>query len=197
MAKKDNHKKSQLTTGSRKIPKPVTAVRLEKAALAYLERYASSAESLRRVLKRRVARSAMVHGTDPQEGHVWIEALVERYQRSGLLDDSRFAEARASSLHRQGKSSRAIRQLLSAKGVASEDIDTALASLQEEVGVDSDWEAAVNYARRRRLGPWRRKDRETHRDRDMAALGRQGFGYDIARKLIEAVSPDCIEDLKQ
>ena len=178
----------------KKIPKPVTVERLEKAALAYLERYASSTENLRRVLMRRVSRSAMLHGTDPQQGVDWIEDLILRYRRAGLLDDGRFAEARAASLHRQGKSSRAIRQTLSAKGVGADDIDSALETLQEEVGADSDWAAAVNYARRRRIGPWRRQDRERFRERDMAALGWQGFGYDIARKIVAAETPEHLEE---
>ena len=194
MEEKQNSRRDAKNARGKKIPKPVTAERLEKAALAYLERYASSTENLRRVLMRRVSRSAMLHGTDPQEGIGWIDALIERYSQAGLLDDARFAEARAASLHRQGKSSRAIRQTLSVKGVGAEDIDSALDSLQEDVGADSDWRAAINYARRRRIGPWRRLDRERYRERDMAALGRQGFGYEIARRIVDAESLEVLEE---
>jgi len=194
MIEEKNPEKRQSEAKRRKVAKPVTAQRLEKAALAYLERYATSAENLRRVLMRRVSRSAMVHGTDTAQGTGWIDELVSRYVRAGLLDDARYAETRAASLHRQGKSSRAIRQTLSAKGVGTDDIDHALQTLQEDVGSNSDWAAAVNYARRRRIGPWRRQDREHYRDRDMAALGRQGFGYDIARKIMETRAPEDLEE---
>ena len=31
------------------------------------------------------------------------------------------------------------------------------------------------------------------RDRDLAALGRQGFGYDVARKVVDAEDPEALE----
>ena len=46
------------------VPKPVSERRLENVALFYLQQFAASAETLRRVLRRRVARSARIHGTD-------------------------------------------------------------------------------------------------------------------------------------
>lgn len=191
----DNEKKSVFGgKKQRQGPRPATPERLEKAALHYLERYATSAENLRRVLMRRVHRSAQLHDTDPDIGAEAITDLITRYRRAGLLDDVGYATGRAGSLHRQGKSARYIRGSLAAKGVAAEDIDRALDALGEEIGaVDGDLVAAVNYARRRRIGPWRRADRETYRDRDLAALGRQGFGYDIARKVIEADDTDSLE----
>ena len=48
----------------RKPPRKVSPAYLERAALAYLERFAASAESLRRVLLRKVERSARAHDTD-------------------------------------------------------------------------------------------------------------------------------------
>lgn len=172
-------------------PKPATPERLEKAALHYLERYASSAENLRRVLMRRVYRSAELHGTDASEGEKAVSNLIDRYCRAGLLDDKAYAAARAASLHRQGKSSRAIRQSLSLKGVEEDTITVALEELRDEIGAETDLAAAVNYARRRRIGPWRQaENRAPNRERDLAALGRQGFSYDIARRVIEADTPD-------
>lgn len=192
----DNEKKSTPREKKpRQGPRPATPERLEKAALHYLERYATSAENLRRVLMRRVHRSAQLHDTDPEVGAETVDDLIARYRRARLLDDVGYATGRAGSLHRQGKSARYIRGSLAAKGVAADDIDQALDALSEEIGqVDGDLVAAVNYARRRRIGPWRRADRETYRDRDLAALGRQGFGYDIARKVVEAKDPERLEE---
>lgn len=188
-------KKTYPDRKKKRAPKPATPERLEKAALHYLERYASSAENLRRVLMRRVQRSAQLHGTDPEAGAEAVQDLIDRYRRAGLLDDRAYATARAAGLHRQGKSLRAIRQTLSIKGVAEDVITQALEDLREEIGTaNTDLQAAVNYARRRRIGPWRRGDRQEFKERDLAALGRQGFGYDIARKIIEA---DSISDFEE
>jgi regulatory protein len=98
--------------------RPVTPERLEAAAFRYLERFATSSANLRRVLARRVRRSAALHGTDAAEGAAWIEALIQRFLDSGLLDDQAYAEARTASLHRRGRSARAIGAKLAEKGVS-------------------------------------------------------------------------------
>ena len=178
-------------TGRRQ-PKKITAQRLERVALAYLEKYAAPAAGVRRVLQRRVAKAARVHDTDIEAAHEWIEDVIARLIRSGLVDDTAYAEMRAGSLHRQGASARMTRAKLAAKGVGAEDIDAALDTLAETVAAP-DLAAACNWARRRRLGRWRRRDREDHRDRDLASLGRQGFGYELARKVVDAEDREELE----
>ena len=179
--------------GKKRLPRPVTPQSLEAAALAYLQRFSTSAANLRNVLMRRVYRAAHAHGDDPADGAAMIDALIERYLRAGLLNDAEYAAARTATFHRRGVSSRGIRQRLSAKGVSSDDIDQALESLVEESG-GTDLRGAFNDARRRRLGPWRKSDRDTHRDRDMASLGRQGFGYEIVRRIIDAEDVTSLEE---
>lgn len=169
-----------------KPPRRISATYLENAALHYLERFASSAENLRRVLMRKVNRAAEFHGDDPAQGAALVEALLARYRASGLLDDAAYAGAKSRSLHRRGSSGRAIRQSLAQKGVGAEVIDAALSDLAEEAGEDRELAAARNYARRRRLGCWRPEEsRADHRDKDLAALGRAGFSWAIAVKALE------------
>ncbi len=173
-------------------PRKITSNSLESAALSYLQRYATSAENLRAVLMRRVQRSASAHDDDPSTGAVLVDALIERYLQSGLLDDAAYALGWASSLHRRGTSRRGIAARLLAKGVSSDDIENAL----EQLGAiyeDLDLDAACNYARRRRLGPWRIRDRLERRERDLAALARQGYGYALARQVIDAEDVSVLE----
>ena len=180
-------------TAKRRVPRKATPRSLENAALWYLTRFGASAASLERVLARRVERSARHHGTDREEGLAIIGQLIARYRRSGLLDDRTYAIARAKTLNRRGKPVKAIAFALRAKGVMSEDIDEALLALKDQ-GADPDMGAAARYARRRRLGPFRAApEREEHRQRDLAALARAGFGYDVARRVIEAESPGEVE----
>lgn len=177
-------------------PKPATPERLEKSALAYLERYASSAAHLRRVLMRRVDRSARAHGTDRAEGAAHVDALIARYRSAGLLDDARFAEGRIVSLRRQGASARKIKAALKVKGVADAVIDGALgdhAARAGRAGAADDLAAALALARRRRLGPYRMADRAENRERDLAALGRAGFSYETARRVVAAADVDELE----
>lgn len=179
--------------GKRRVPRKATAKSIENAALWYLTRFATSAANLERVLARRVERSARHHGTDREEGREFIARLIARYRRSGLLDDRAYAIARAGTLNRRGKPVKAITFALRAKGIASEDIDEALLALEDQGG-DPDMAAAARYARRRRLGPFRAApERQERRERDLAALARAGFGYDVARRVIGAETPGDVE----
>ncbi|MCW5698248.1 MAG: RecX family transcriptional regulator [Rhodospirillales bacterium] len=171
-------------------PRKITAQSLENAALFYVQRFATSAENLRRVLMRRVERSARVHDTDREEGAAIVDGLIDRYRRSGLLDDGGYAEARVGTLHRRGVPTQGIRTRLRQKGVGEDHIETALSKLADEVD-DTDLAAAVNLARRRRLGPFRPPaQRADMRDRDLASLGRAGFSWDLARRIVDAESVD-------
>lgn len=180
--------------GGRKV-KRVTASYLDRAALHYLERFASSSANLRRLLLRRVDASAKAHGTDPQEGRDWVEALIQRYQRSGLLNDGLYAEMKASGLQRRGGSTRVIRQKLMAKGLDGDQVEKALAGLEGAEAGEAEWRAAIAYARRRRLGGFRtgrdlsEEEALARRDKDIAAMARAGFDLDTARRVIDAEDP--------
>lgn len=176
---------------TRRGPRRATARYLENAALYYLQRFASSSANLRRVLMRKVDRSARFHGTDPGEGAALVDALIARFEKSGLLDDRTYAEARVRSLRRRGDSARLIRAKLAAKGLDGETIEAALAACAEEDAGDPELAAAAALARRRRLGPYRNaRARKTMREKDLAALARAGFSYDVARRVVEAESAE-------
>ncbi|NKB49906.1 MAG: RecX family transcriptional regulator [Alphaproteobacteria bacterium] len=185
------------TTGGpkkRRKPKPATAARLEKAALAHIDRYATSAANLRSVLMRRVERSVRLHDTDRDEASEWVDAIIAKLLERRLLDDAAYAQARANSLHRSGASRRKIAGMLHQKGVGQSDIAAALASVGSEY-LDSELAAACRFARRRRLGPYRAPEARAERHRrDLAALARAGFGYDTARRVIDAESAEALED---
>ena len=178
--------------GVRRKPRKATPKRLENAALHYLARYSSSAENLRRVLMRRVDRSTRQHGTDPEEGTAFVDDLIARYSKAGLLNDTRFAEGQARSLLERGVSPRAIRLRLREKGVASETVEAVLLDLVEDKG-DIEWAAAVALAKRRRIGPFRKSDRQSVREKGLAALARAGFSYDVAQRVVDAENSTDLE----
>jgi len=175
----------------------ITQQYLERAALYHLERYASSSENLRRVLTRKVWKAARLaedeNTVDEEQAAAWIEAVIEKLQRAGALNDRAYAEGRVVSLRRQGESTRGIAMKLGAKGVPRETVEAALELDEPE---NDDVAAAVAYARRRRLGPWRKPDeREDRHDRDMAALARKGYRLDLCRRVIEAEDIAAAEDI--
>src|ERR1041384_2992017 len=78
---------------------PIDAALLEEWALSYLGRYASTAENLRQVLRRRVRRRLPAEGSGDREGAAavepLIEALVKRCRETGLVNDAAYAAGRA------------------------------------------------------------------------------------------------------
>ncbi len=163
--------------------RPITQAGLERSALHYLERYAASAEMLRRVLLRRVETRCRAGAGEPEAFRAMVEAVVERACRAGLVDDATFAQAKVRSLRRRGGSARAIAAKLAAKGVARDTVGEALAA---EAGEDDEENAARTLARRKRLGPWRRGAMTPEgRARELAAMARAGFGFDLARRVID------------
>ena len=160
---------------------------LEEWALFYLGRYASTAENLRQVLRRRVRRRLAAEGEEDREAAAAVEplidALVARYRETGLVNDASYAAGRARRGVAQGRSLRRIAVGLAAKGVDAADTAAAIASLRDEA-TDPELAAAIAFARRRRLGPFRRDPpprEQADRDRgdlhraELAAFARAGF----------------------
>lgn len=182
-------------------PRRITAPYLERVTAHYLERYGANRAHLRRLLARRVERSARHHAEEPEEidelrtqGLELVDAELDRLERIGLLNDARYASDKARAMHRRGASSRKIRAKLRERGLSAAVIDEALAALAPEGG-NLDLVAAATFARKRRLGPWRRQqaDRE-RRAKELARLGRAGFPYDIARQVVDAESIEAITE---
>jgi regulatory protein len=166
---------------------------IERWALAHLERFASSAENLRRVLLRRVRRRLGEDREAAAAASPLIDALVARYRASGLVDDPAYAASRARLRLRRGQSLRTIRAGLAAKGVAADDAEAALDALRKDGG-DPDLAAAIAFARRRRLGPYRRGG-ERDRDKELAAFARAGFDRAAAEAVLKCASLEEAEEL--
>ena len=177
-------------------PRKITAKYLERAALHYLERYAASVDQLRRVLQRRVIKSARFHSHDPKEGFELIEQLLIKLQEARFLDDRIFAASRARGRHNRGQSARAIAAYLKTKGIDDEDISAALEE-RAEGQTNPELAAALTYCRKRRSGPYRPEEiRQENLKRDLAALARQGFSYDLARRIVEGDVRDLEAELE-
>jgi regulatory protein len=168
---------------------------IENWALSYLGRFASSAENLRRVLRRRARRRFGAETAGAAEP--LIEALIARYLGSGLLDDAAYAAARARARLSRGEPLRRIAAGLAAKGVAAEERARALRSLREDGG-DPDLAAACAFARRRKLGPFRRDPgAPLDRERALAAFARAGFARRIAEAVLACPDPEAVAALLQ
>lgn len=162
---------------------PLDAEGLERLALFYVGRYATTGAKLKSYLGRKVRERGW---EDPRPD---LDLLVERFKSLGYIDDGAFAEARAASLQRRGYGERRVAQALHAAGVADEDAADANAQARER-----SMAAALRYAERRRLGPYAatEQDREA-RQKAFAAMLRAGHSMDIVRRVL-AASPGDFPD---
>ena len=189
----------QAVRRERRAPPPAgpapTRAKLHEAALAHLARFSSSEAGLVRVLDRRIdrwARRAAAEASREEPGEEPPDAAPARAAarevaralvRSGVVDDAAYAAGRARSLTRAGRSRRAIGAHLSQKGVPQEVAQAAMPEPASELA------AALAYARRRRLGPFRRELPEGAelaevRRKEIGALARAGFPQPVAQQAL-------------
>ncbi len=146
--------------------------------MAYFEHRSTTRGHLEQLLRRRIHKAAPdEEGREALLAH--LPRLLDELERRGLLDDRAWAESRLRRLRRQGHSERSIRAHLLRKRVPRALIDELL----RERPVDP-LLAALRYARRRRLGPFRHDGDEEACDKDLAKLGRAGFDYATARAVL-------------
>jgi regulatory protein len=113
---------------------PPDAAELREAALDYLARYAATEAGLRRVLERRIDRWVRrVADADPEATNAKVSAaraalseVVASLVAAGAVNDVAYAESRARSLVRSGRSRRAAGAHLAAKGVAPATVQSVL-----------------------------------------------------------------------
>lgn len=172
----------------------VTPQNLERWAIHHLDRFGSSSTNLKWVLIRRVRRIEESQEEDFPDAPAWIDDTIAALRTRGYLDDRKYAISLVERMRARGSSDRRMEHSLSDKGIQS--------GLAREVvaaaGPGHELLAAVHYARRRRLGPFRLdpETRATRRERDLAALGRAGFPYEIARRIVEAENVADLESLE-
>lgn len=164
------------------MPKIPTKVRLRNIALYYLERYETSVENLRSVLKKRIDKYAFVNKDySPEQAYQWVEEIIEECIAHHFVCDERFTEFKINSYLRAGKSKRYIEQKLKAKGIDTSLIENSFDNIDY-----SEFDTALNFARKKKIACFRADDniRQEMRQKDLATLIRAGFDYDIASEIL-------------
>ena len=163
--------------------RPLDAAALDRLALRYVERFATTRGKLADYLRRKIReRGWEGEAADPV-------AVAERMATLGYIDDRLYAESKAAALTRRGLGARRIGAALRQAHVA----DAA-----EEMGGDLQaraLEAALIFARRRRLGPFGPvvEDRAV-RERQLAAMLRAGHPLDLSRRILAARDAEALDE---
>lgn len=113
------------------------------------------------------------------------DAALAFGRRVGALDDKSYAEVKVRSLGRAGRSKRVIARKLQEKGIDRPTADEALEDADDPT-------AAIAFARKRGFGPYRRAPLDEKRlAREMSAFARNGFSFDLARRVLEMTADEA------
>jgi regulatory protein len=159
----------------RKVPKKLSESYLRNSALYYLQRHPTSVAHFLEVMDRKMKRSMRAHPEQDLTPFTAFlkEKLVPDFMRAGFLNDELYAQALAGSLRRKGLPRRAIQMRLKMKGVEAPEV----------LDDHDDLKAAYIFAKRKRLGPFAKKARDPQKD--LSALARAGFSYDVCKQVIQ------------
>lgn len=116
-----------------------------------------------------------------------LDALIETFQRSGLLNDELYATGAIRSLRRRGLSARSIMAKMAIKGVPAALVKKTLEDIDANATGDANLIAALRHARRRRIGPFLSPDKtrdETTANKHLSAMARAGYDFETARKVL-------------
>jgi regulatory protein len=167
----------------RRAPPPLDAAALDRLALRYVERFATSRGKLTHYLARKIReRGWEGAAVDPA-------SVAQRMADAGYVDDRGFAEQKGAALTRRGYGARRIAETLRAAGLDAED----RAPVVEEARAAA-LDAALRLARRKRIGPFaavRPDARE--RERQLGALLRAGHDGAVARRVVDSAPGEIPE----
>ncbi len=170
--------------------------RLTNKALHYLGHYASTSGRLETILRKFAQRK--LEQANPALLDQIIREVIESCVRLGYIDDKAFIKSQIRQGLQSGFSQRRIMLKLAQRGISR---DLALAVMDEQTNREADKEdselaAALIYARKKSVGPYSctellAKDNQRH----MARLARNGFGFDVAKKVMALPSADAADAL--
>jgi len=159
---------------------PLDREALERIALHYVGRYATTRARLKSYLTRKVKERGF-EGAPPD-----LDSLAERLAGLGYVDDAAFAAARAASLQRRGYGERRIGEALRFAGIEDEE-----AQAVKEVARGGAWGAALRFAQRKRIGPYATEAADpAGRQKAFAAMMRAGHPFEIARRIVHTSPGD-------
>ena len=185
-----NNRKPQ-NRRTKKVPRKISERYLRNSGLFYLQRFTASSGHFKTVMTRKIKKSCYHHKEQNfDECVALLDKITTEFIDQGYIDDSGYLRGMVTSLRRSGKSKKAIMAKLMQKQVSAEDIEAALQKYDEEnyeailsPDYDAEFEAAKQFARKKRLGPY--DEREKYDDQKaLAMFARNGFGFDTAKRVL-------------
>ena len=164
-------------------PKKITYKNLEKYTFKYLEKYAATEFQLRNILKRKIIKTSFFFQTKPDDYIHFIEDILTKFKKIGLINDITFSENRALNLVKRGFSKRKILMNLKHKGISDEIAKIGIGNL-EKFFFNYELASALIYAKKKKIISFNTKKNYEENKKSLIQMSRAGFTYDITKKII-------------
>lgn len=152
---------------------PLDRPALDRLALRYVERFATTRGKLAAYLTRKI-RERGFDGTPPDPAEI-----AERFAELGYVNDRLYAESKAAAMARRGLGARRVGEALRHAGVQAEDAEAIAPQVEARVG-----QSAIDFARRKRIGPFAAEPVDRERiAKQVAAMVRAGHAPGLAWQL--------------
>jgi regulatory protein len=160
----------------RKARPPLDAEGLQRLALRYVERFATTQSKLRTYLARKVRERGWAGEGEPD-----LDAIVEQLAGLSYIDDAAYALSKSRSLSSRGYGAARVRLALRVAGVG--DADAALAKAH---AAENAVEAALRFAEKRRIGPYASERPDPRqRERALAGMIRAGHAFGLCKSILD------------
>jgi regulatory protein len=164
---------------------PLDRAALERMALRYVERFATTRAKLVTYLNGKIRQRGW-DGEAPD-----AEGIAERFAELGYIDDRAYGEAKAAAMGRRGLGARRVVGALHHAGVTGEDAEAIVPAVDERAV-----ETALAFARRKRIGPFADAVPERDvREKQIAAMLRAGHAPGLARRIATMAPGDDVDVL--
>ncbi len=152
---------------------PLDRPALDRLALRYVERFATTRGKLAAYLTRKI-RERGFDGAPPDPAEI-----AERFAELGYVNDRLYAESKAAAMARRGLGARRVGEALRHAGVQAEDAEAIAPQVDARVG-----QSAIDFARRKRIGPFAAEPADRERiAKQVAAMVRAGHAPGLAWQL--------------
>lgn len=154
---------------------PLNSADLERFALRYVERYATTRARLADYLRRKIRERGWGGEAAPD-----LTGLAQRMAELGYVDDRLYAESKASAMTRRGLGARRVGEALRYAGVDSEDTEALAPALARDAAA-----SAIAFARRKRIGPYGSDSPDrAMQEKQLGAMLRAGHPLSLSRTII-------------